>query len=216
VASIALFDLDGFKDINDTLGHSTGDRLLQEVAQRLIAIAGIAANVYRLGGDEFVVIFPKCGDPLAVTKTVDLMLSQLAERFEINGKLIHIGASAGIAITPNDGSNVEDLIANADLALYNAKFSGGNAYRFYLPVLRAQAHARRELDSELRRAFTNNEFELYFQPQFRFSDGAVVAQKRCSGGGIRYEVFLRLERSLALLPKARSFMDGQVDYTNGM
>jgi len=172
--SIAMLDLDGFKDINDTLGHSTGDQLLKAAAQRLVAMASDRARVYRLGGDEFVAVFPGCGDPRIVAHTVDAMLGRLAERFEINDQALFIGASAGIAIGPADGSNVDELIANVDLALYEAKAHGGRTYRLFLPVLRARAEARRELDSELRRAFSEKEFELFFQPQVRLRDGAVV------------------------------------------
>lgn len=172
--SVAMFDLDGFKDINDTLGHSTGDLLLQEVAQRLTAIAQGVAQVYRVGGDEFVVIFPDCGDPRTVAQVVDSILKRLGERFEINNQWLFIGASAGIAIAPADGLNVEDLISNADLALYDAKAAGGHTYRLFLPMLRAKVQARRELETELRRAFSDKEFALYFQPQLRLSDGAVV------------------------------------------
>jgi diguanylate cyclase (GGDEF)-like protein/PAS domain S-box-containing protein len=172
--SIAMLDLDGFKDINDTLGHSTGDQLLKAAAQRLSAIASDRARVYRLGGDEFVAIFPDCGDPLTIADIVGAMLGGLAERFEVNGHDLFISASAGIAIGPADGSNVEDLIANVDLALYEAKAQGGRTYRLFLPVLRARAAARRELDSELRRAFSEKEFELFFQPQVRLRDGALV------------------------------------------
>jgi len=158
--SIAMFDLDGFKDINDTLGHSTGDELLQEVARRMTAIAENSAQVYRLGGDEFVLIFPNCGDPRVVAHVVDALLQRLGERFEINDQRLFIGASAGIAIAPADGSNVEDLISNADLALYDAKAAGGHTYRLFVPTLRAKAQARRELDTELRRAFAEKEFEI--------------------------------------------------------
>ena len=172
--SVALFDLDGVKDINDTIGHSVGDKTLKEVAKRLSTIAGDRARVYRLDGDEFVVIVPRCGDPRTVGQIADTMLTRLAERFEINGHSLYIGASAGIAIAPTDGLQVEDVIANADLALHDARSSGGQRYRLFVPVLRAQAQARRELDSELRRAFVNHEFELYFQPQLRLSDYAVV------------------------------------------
>jgi diguanylate cyclase (GGDEF)-like protein/PAS domain S-box-containing protein len=172
--SIAMLDLDGFKDINDTLGHSTGDALLKAAAQRLVAIGSDDARVYRLGGDEFVAIFSECGDPRTVASIVDAMLARLAERFEINGRALFISASAGIAIGPTQGSNVEDLIANVDLALYEAKAQGGRTYRFFLPQLRARAAARRELDSELRRAFSEKEFELFFQPQVRLRDCAVV------------------------------------------
>lgn len=172
--SVALFDLDGVKDINDTIGHSVGDKMLEEVAKRLSTIAGDRARVYRLDGDEFVVIVPRCGDPRTVGQIADTMLARLAERFEINGHSLYIGASAGIAIAPTDGLQVDDVIANADLALHDARSSGGQRYRLFVPVLRAQAQARRELDSELRRAFVNHEFELYFQPQLRLSDYAVV------------------------------------------
>ena len=172
--AIALFDLDGFKDVNDTLGHSTGDQLLIEVGQRLVSVAGDRGQVCRLGGDEFIVIIPECGNPLVVGEMVEGMLKQLTEPFTIGDHVLHVGGSAGIAIAPNDGKNVDELIANADLALYQAKAAGRRSYRFFLPVLRAQAQARRSLDLELRRAYAENEFELYFQPQVRLADGAVV------------------------------------------
>jgi diguanylate cyclase (GGDEF)-like protein/PAS domain S-box-containing protein len=175
--SIVLFDLDEFKDVNDTLGHSTGDRLLIEVGQRLLGVAEERAEVglaSRLGGDEFVVILPNCGDPRSVSEIVDLMLKRLNEPFIISDQLVHLGASAGVAIAPQDGADVEELIANADLALYQAKSDGGRNLRFFMPVLRAQAQARRSLGLELRRAFAENEFEIYFQPQIRLTDNAVV------------------------------------------
>jgi diguanylate cyclase (GGDEF)-like protein/PAS domain S-box-containing protein len=172
--TVAMLDLDGFKDVNDTLGHSTGDQLLKEVASRLKAIAADGGRVYRLGGDEFIAIFAECGDPRIVSGIVDAMLERLSERFEVNGHALYVGASAGIAIGPNNGSNVEDLIANVDLALYEAKAQGGRSYRLFVPVLRARAEARRALDSELRRAFSEKEFELFFQPQIRFRDGMLV------------------------------------------
>jgi diguanylate cyclase (GGDEF)-like protein/PAS domain S-box-containing protein len=175
--SVALFDLDGFKDVNDTLGHSIGDQLLIEVGQRLIESIeqrGHTDQVFRLGGDEFVVIIPDCGDPRVVGERVDAMLKRLAEPFRISDQALHLGGSAGVAIAPNDGANVDDLIANADLALYQAKSEGGRTYRLFMPVLRAQAQARRGLDLELRRAFAQNELELYFQPEIRLTDRAVV------------------------------------------
>jgi diguanylate cyclase (GGDEF)-like protein/PAS domain S-box-containing protein len=172
--SVALFDLDGFKDVNDTLGHSTGDKLLVEVGCRLSEVAGERGEVCRLGGDEFVVVVPECGDPRVIAGVVEQMLRRLAEPYELNDHVLHLGGSAGIAIAPNDGANGDELIANADLALYQAKSDGGRVYRFYLPVLRAQAQARRGLDADLRRAFAENEFELHFQPQIRLADETVV------------------------------------------
>jgi diguanylate cyclase (GGDEF)-like protein/PAS domain S-box-containing protein len=175
--SIALFDLDGFKDVNDTLGHSTGDQLLIEVCQRFIEITdGLArpAKVCRLGGDEFVIIVPECGDPRVIAEIVDLVLRRLKDPFDVNGNVLHLGSSAGIAIAPADAAQADELIANADLALYQAKAEGGQTYRFFLPALRARAQARRALGVELRRAFAENELELYYQPQVRLVDNAVV------------------------------------------
>jgi len=174
---IAVFDLDDFKDVNDTLGHSIGDQLLVEIGQRLIEISesrGKAGQVFRLGGDEFVLVVPDCGDPCRINEVVSAMLEQLAQPFKICDHTLHLGGSAGIAIAPNDGLSVDDLIANADLALYQAKSDGGRICRHFQPVLRAQARARRALDVELRRAFAENEFDIFFQPQIRLEDGAVV------------------------------------------
>jgi diguanylate cyclase (GGDEF)-like protein/PAS domain S-box-containing protein len=172
--AIALFDLDGFKDVNDTVGHSTGDRLLVEVAQRLHRIAEGRGEVYRLGGDEFVVVVADCGDPRVIAEMVNAMLRELAEPIHINDHVLHVGGSAGIAIAPNDGATADDLIANADLALYKAKSEGGRTCRFFVATLRAQAQMRHGLQFELRRAFADREFELFFQPQIRLADNSVV------------------------------------------
>jgi len=171
--AIALFDLDGFKDVNDTLGHSTGDLLLIEVGSRLTEVVGARGQVCRLGGDEFIVVIPGCGDPLEIGRLVDAALQRLADPYEINDQILHIAGSAGSAIAPTDGATVDELIANADLALYQAKADGG-VCRFFMPVMRAQAQARHSLGVELRRAHDAKEFELYYQPQIRLSDEAVV------------------------------------------
>src|SRR5215813_6444452 len=172
--AIALFDLDGFKDVNDTLGHSIGDQLLIEVGHRLGDVVGGRGQVCRLGGDEFVVIIPGCGNPLEIGEIIEAMLRRLAEPYLISDQILHIAGSAGIAIAPDHGSNTNELIANADLALYQAKSDGGRTCRIFMPVLRAEAQARRSLDLELRRAYAESEFELHFQPQIRLADEAVV------------------------------------------
>jgi predicted signal transduction protein with EAL and GGDEF domain len=159
------------------LEHATGDQLLIEVCQRFNeVIEGLdhPAKVCRLGGDEFVIIIPDCGDPRQIAGIVDLVLKRMAEPFDVNGNVLHLGSSAGIAIAPTDAAQPDELIASADLALYQAKAEGGRSYRFFLPALRARAHARRSLGLELRRAFAENEFELHFQPQIRLADNALV------------------------------------------
>ncbi|MBO0756689.1 MAG: EAL domain-containing protein [Bradyrhizobiaceae bacterium] len=175
--AVALFDLDDFKDVNDMLGHSAGDELLIEVGDRLTEVAhgfGWVGPVCRLGGDEFIVLMPDCGDPRVIAEVVESMLKRIGEPVEISGQSLQMASCAGIAIGPADGANVNELIANADLALYRAKSVGGRTHRLFVPVMRAEAQARRVLTSELRRAIDENEFELHFQPQIRLVDNAVV------------------------------------------
>ena len=176
-AALALCDLDGFKEVNDTLGHSTGDKLLVEVGLRLTRLIESrypSVKVYRLGGDEFVVLMPNCGDPRAIHQAVDAVQECLSQPFQIGDQALHVAASAGVAIAPNDGASADELLSNADLSLYQAKSAGGRACRFFTHAFRAKAQAQRGLGLELRRAFGEDEFELYFQPQVRLADNAVV------------------------------------------
>ena len=170
--TLAMFDLDGFKDINDTLGHSVGDALLCQAAARLGSVSD-EASVYRLGGDEFVFILPGCGDPLIASGIVQTALDRFAERFRPQGHNLLLTASAGVAIAPSDGGTVDELVSNANLALYEAKAAGGRIYRFFVPQLRVRAEARRRLDAELRRACAQGEFELHYQPQIHAADSTI-------------------------------------------
>jgi diguanylate cyclase (GGDEF)-like protein/PAS domain S-box-containing protein len=172
--SIALFDLDGFKEVNDTMGHSAGDRLLKEVADRWLAVIGSGPQIFRLGGDEFILLVADCGDPGRIAEVVKAMLQQLETPIDIAGTTAFVSAGAGIAIAPADGADAEELIANVDMALYKAKSIGHGQYAFFLNVLRADAYARRELGTKLRQAHLQGEFELYFQPQVRLADGKIV------------------------------------------
>jgi diguanylate cyclase (GGDEF)-like protein/PAS domain S-box-containing protein len=172
--SIALFDLDGFKELNDTMGHSSGDALLKDVSDRWLAVIGRGPRIFRLGGDEFILLVPGCRDPGRIADIVSTMLQQLETPFDIAGTTAFVSASAGIAIAPADGADAEELMANVDMALYKAKAVGPGQYAFFLNALRADAQARRDLDTKLRRAHLQGEFELYFQPQVRLLDGAIV------------------------------------------
>ena len=175
--SIALLDLDGFKEVNDTLGHSTGDLLLMQVASRLrSAVSRLApeALACRLGGDEFIVIVPDCGSPLTMSEIISEVLASLSQPFVVGDHFLHLGASAGIAMAPMHGSDFDELLSNADLALYLAKKGGGRVYKYFTPALRVNVQSRRVLAKELHQAFSNGEFELYYQPQIRLADGAVM------------------------------------------
>jgi diguanylate cyclase (GGDEF)-like protein/PAS domain S-box-containing protein len=175
--ALVLIDLDSFKDTNDTLGHSTGDRLLIEAAARLqnaVTELGPNALACRLGGDEFVAILPDCGDPVAAGEIVSEILARIAEPYQLREHVLHLGASAGLAIAPGHGASVEELLSNADLALYQAKKDGGRIWRMFTPTLRAQAQSRYGLAAELQRAHEAGEFELFYQPQVRLADGAVT------------------------------------------
>lgn len=168
--AVVLFDLDGFKEVNDTLGHSAGDKLLQIGTERVRAVADEDVNIYRLGGDEFVVTIDGSGDPARVIDVVTTMMEAVAQPFSIDGQQAFVSAAAGIAFAPSDGATVDELLANVDLALYQSKARDGNTYTFFNPTFRADAQARRLMGLKLRQALAEREFEIYFQPTVRLSD----------------------------------------------
>jgi diguanylate cyclase (GGDEF)-like protein/PAS domain S-box-containing protein len=163
--SLMLLDLDGFKYVNDSLGHSVGDRLLSEVAMRLVAATGPTDFVARLGGDEFAVFLSNCADLLRLDQLASQIFEALHPPFELVGQSVYVGTSIGIAMSPNDASDVEQLLSSADLALYSAKNSGGGARTFFARAMQDKSEARHRLSSDLRQALANDEFELWYQPQ---------------------------------------------------
>jgi diguanylate cyclase (GGDEF)-like protein/PAS domain S-box-containing protein len=173
-ACVLLIDLDGFKDVNDTLGHSAGDMLLKMVASRILALVGENDTVARLGGDEFAALLPGLDDPLKVAAISDALIKAIAEPFTIDGQPVIIGASIGIALCPAHGRMAEDLLANADLALYQAKAEGRHCRRFFMPALRHAALNRRTYEIDLRKAAAEKQFELYYQPLISMADGALI------------------------------------------
>lgn len=169
--ALAMLDLDGFKDINDTLGHSFGDRVLKKIADRLAAAVTAGVTVYRFGGDEFALLLRECRDPIVASKILSQMLSAIQAPLDLDDQRITISASAGVAFVPRDALTLDELTASADLALYDAKAAGRQTFKLFMPSMRASAQARLEMDKELRRAADNNEFVLYFQPQVSVLDG---------------------------------------------
>jgi diguanylate cyclase (GGDEF)-like protein len=161
---ILLIDLDRFKAINDSLGHVAGDHLLQQVSVRFAPLLSPGMTAGRLGGDEFAVIIPRAGDKMRVKSLGLDIIEAIKEPFFYNDQHLFVGASIGIAFGPIDGGSVDELIRNADLALYRAKDEGGNGLCFYEPSLHAQAEERRRIELALRSAMENEEFTLVYQP----------------------------------------------------
>ena len=162
--AIMLLDLDRFKQVNDTLGHPAGDALLKQVAQRLLKIVGDREMVSRLGGDEFQIILPDQEDRGKLGDLAADIISSLSQPYSVEGSRCIIGASVGVAIAPFDGTTSEDLIRNADLALYAAKGNGRGRFNFYSSDLHQAAEDRRALEEDLRDALARGEMELTYQP----------------------------------------------------
>ena len=162
--AVMFIDLDRFKTINDSLGHLTGDFLLKEVAGRLCRAVRASDTVARLGGDEFVVLAPGIRDARECSQVADKMIEALAAPFPFEEHLLHITPSIGICIYPDDGGNVETLMRHADAAMYHAKANGRNNYQFFTARMNQAVAQHFELESSLRGALANEEFELFYQP----------------------------------------------------
>lgn len=162
--AVMLIDLDRFKQVNDTLGHPAGDQLLKQVAERLVKVVGDREKVGRLGGDEFQIILQDTDDRGALGDIAAEIIDSLSQPYSIEGCRCIIGASVGIAVSPFDGLTSEDIIRNADLALYAAKGSGRGRFRFYSGDLLQAAEDRRILEEDLRDALEKNQLHLMYQP----------------------------------------------------
>ena len=162
--AVFLLDLDRFKQVNDTMGHPAGDALLKQVAQRLERAVGKAGQVGRLGGDEFKVIVPNKVPRESLSEMGRDIINSLSQPYTIEGQRVVIGASVGIALSPDDGTTSEELIRNADLALYAAKDGGRGRFHFYSNDLHAQAEARSQMEEDLRDAMANGELAMHYQP----------------------------------------------------
>ena len=172
--TVLLLDLDGFKAVNDTLGHSAGDKVLQQAAERITGCVRPGDTVARLGGDEFAILRPSCTGGKSLVEELDCLLTAIAKPLDVSGHQVTIGTSIGVARYPDHGQHGEDLLSAADLALYQAKAEGRLCYRFFAPKLRDRATQGRMLDGELRRATTRGEFKLFYQPQFSIAEGQLV------------------------------------------
>jgi len=176
--AVLLLDIDGFKLVNDTLGHRLADELLMGIGRRLQdSLADRRLTVGRLGGDKFAILAPGIADAVAAAQIASHVQDLLAQPFPIAGDAIPVGGSIGVALAPVHGSTAEELFGNADLALHDAKAAAPSLTRFFAPKLRQEAEARQTLDADLRRAFDRQEFVLHYQPQVSLADGRVLGME---------------------------------------
>ena len=205
--ALHLIDLDGFKAINDVLGHSAGDRFLKLVAERLRAIVGERDTVARLGGDEFAILQNRVSCAQEAADLAVQVNQILAEPQLLGGERLQCGASIGITLHPNDGGDPDQLLKNADLAMYRSKADGGDLYRFYASDMDTRARAAVALDNALREAVERRQFTLYYEPQIDARTGSIVGAEallrwRRPGHGILApaEFLARTEENGLILP----------------
>jgi diguanylate cyclase (GGDEF)-like protein/PAS domain S-box-containing protein len=171
---VLLVDLDHFKRINDTLGHSVGDRLLREVAARLQECVRECDTISRQGGDEFAILLPDLVANDEAARIAQRILEAMVEPIRLENHELHVSCSVGISLCPRDGRNAETLLKNADNALYRAKDLGRNNYQFYLSGATMVARERLSLENSLRRAVERQQMELYYQPKWDFHANAIT------------------------------------------
>jgi diguanylate cyclase (GGDEF)-like protein/PAS domain S-box-containing protein len=172
--AVLLFDLDNFKDVNDSLGHGAGDVLLMETTERLKQSIRDSDTIARLGGDEFAVIQTAINDQTSPSNIAARIRDAMASPFHIDSHEIHVSTSIGIAVFPENGQDPDELLKNADMALYLAKNEGRNNFQFFVPEMNREHQTRKELLTDLRHAIEENGFTLHFQPQISLRDSRIV------------------------------------------
>jgi diguanylate cyclase (GGDEF)-like protein/PAS domain S-box-containing protein len=192
--AVMFLDLDRFKNVNDSLGHTVGDKLLQEVARRLRGSMRASDTVSRQGGDEFVILIPDMADAADVARAAQKVLDAVSHPYSIDGHELVTTPSIGISVYPNDGREVETLLKNADAAMYHAKESGRNNYQFFTQDMNTRALERLSLERSLRRAIDRGELRLHYQPQYDVRTRHIVG----------VEALIRWEHpDLGLIPPGR-------------
>jgi diguanylate cyclase (GGDEF)-like protein/PAS domain S-box-containing protein len=181
--ALICLDMDNFKKINDSLGHQTGDVLIKQIAKRLQRIAGTDATCYRLGGDEFSILIDKSTDVHRITHFAQTILDNMARPFLINKQEFVLGASVGIAFYPEDGSTPQELLKNADTAMYFAKNAGGNKYQFFSGEMNQNAVRQLQIENLIRHGLKEDLFTVFYQPKVDIASGKLVSMEAL----VRYE-----------------------------
>jgi diguanylate cyclase (GGDEF)-like protein/PAS domain S-box-containing protein len=171
--AVLFLDLDGFKHINDSLGHPIGDRLLQSIAKRLVDSVRGSDTVSRQGGDEFVLLLSEVEQSEGIAITVRRLLQVVADPHSIDQHDLHVTACIGVSIYPDDGPDAETLIKNADTAMYQAKENGRQSYQFFKPAMNVRAVERQSIEGSLRRALERQEFAVHYQPKINLMTGEI-------------------------------------------
>jgi len=181
--ALICMDMDNFKKINDSLGHQTGDILIKQIAKRLQKLAGTKATCYRLGGDEFSILIDNPTDIHHITHFAQTILDNMARPFIINKQEFVLGASLGIAFYPEDGSNPQELLKNADTAMYFAKNAGGNKYQFFSGEMNQNAVRQLQIENLIRHGLKEDLFSVFYQPKVDIATGKLVSMEAL----VRYE-----------------------------
>ncbi|NOR81492.1 MAG: PAS domain S-box protein [Methyloprofundus sp.] len=172
--AVLFLDLDDFKKINDTLGHATGDKLLIEVARRLLSVIRDEDTVGRLGGDEFLILLGRLKKATEAEQIAEAILKRLTESFKIEDRELMVSASIGITVSPDDGDNPAELLRDADAAMYNAKDLGRNTYSFFTDEMNRHLQRRLAIEEQIFGALTRQEFVVFYQPQINMSTGKIM------------------------------------------
>ncbi len=210
--ALLFLDLDRFKHINDTFGHGTGDALLVEVSRLLSSVVGGSGTVCRFGGDEFVIIVRDFNHRLQVEALAERILSLLSEPIQVQQQVLYLSVSIGIALYPEDGSQAEELLKNADLAMYHAKEEGRGRACFYTRERDAQATYQLEMENELRQALEQDKLAIHYQPQLDVSDNSVCGVEalmrwnREDGSPVAPDLFIELAESSGLIIRLDRWM----------
>ncbi len=177
LAALYYVDLDNFKHINDTLGHSYGDMLLQSIAEELLLLKQDGCSVFRAGGDEFIIILDQISSKAEISLWADKILELLLKEWNLHECETYVSASIGITVIPEDGTDVEKILKNADAAMYVAKASGKGKYKFFHEDMLSRVEKRSELEQSIRKAIERQEFEINYQPYYSVVDEKMVGME---------------------------------------